>query len=122
MGVTFEVEDERWSDHPGQRTAFLAGPQRERVAIYVMAGESYQARIAHVAEQVQEWAIEYLWGQRKQAVWPQCPEHPNTHPLSAVVHDGVAVWRCPVSLVVVSPIGSLAGQREPSPGKKNQKR
>ena len=107
IGLTFIVREEHWSDHPDQRTAWLAGDSGGGVGIFVMAGESAPAQVAAIADQVQEWAIEELWGQGRSATWPVCPEHPKTHSLKPVVHDGVAVWCCPVSLAVVSAIGSL---------------
>ena len=52
-------------------------------------------RLAHLAEQVQEWAVEALWSAGEPAVWPHCPDHPDTHPLEAAVVDGTAMWVCP---------------------------
>lgn len=52
-------------------------------------------RLAHLAEQVQEWAVEALWSEGASAAWPQCPDHPDTHPLEAAVVDGTAMWVCP---------------------------
>jgi hypothetical protein len=50
-----------------------------------------------VANAVQEAAIEALWGEGKPPVWPVCPDHPGTHPLS-VGRDGDALaWICPMS-------------------------
>jgi hypothetical protein len=56
------------------------------------APESEQ--IAELADQVQEWIIEELWGTAP-TNWPPCPTHPTTHPLMARALDGVAVWCCP---------------------------
>ena len=58
-----------------------------------------------LVDQVQEWAGEALWIAGASAVWPQCPGHPNAHPLKVTVicrtatdRNGdapVAVWQCP---------------------------
>ena len=42
-------------------------------------------RLASLADQVQEWAVEALWSAGVPAVWPHCPQHPNSHPLKATV-------------------------------------
>lgn len=63
-------------------------------------------RIATVADQVQEWAIEELWGTGV-ANRPPCPHHQDRHPLRTSVRDGTAVWVCPADDAKVSPIGAL---------------
>jgi hypothetical protein len=106
-GLTFSVRGEQWSDDPEMVTAFPLGRLGEQVGIRLTASDSEAKQEADIADQVQEWAIEELWGDGLSAVWPQCPEHPDTHPLAPVVQDGVAVWSCPVSHAVVAEIGSL---------------
>lgn len=66
-------------------------------------------RLASLADQVQEWAVEALWSAGAAAVWPHCPEHPNSHPLTATVVAEAAVWTCPRSGAVVARIGALEG-------------
>lgn len=56
----------------------------------------------HMTEQVQEAAFEHLW-----STWPECPEHPNSHPLAPDQQAGRPVWRCPASGRVIADIGSL---------------
>jgi hypothetical protein len=70
-------------------------------------GTTAPDRLAHLADQVQEWAVEALWSEGAPAVWPHCPEHPNSHPLRATVADEAAVWACPKSGAVVARIGEL---------------
>lgn len=87
-------------------------------------------RLANLADQVQEWAVEALWSAGVAAVWPHCPQHPNSHPLSAAVAVGgdagadadadadadagadAAVWMCPKTGVVVARVGELPGVGE----------
>ncbi|MFC7306476.1 hypothetical protein ACFQVC_19895 [Streptomyces monticola] len=64
-------------------------------------------QLAHLAEQAQEWAVEALWGAGRPAVWPQCPAHPDSHPLEAGVRGGTAVWSCPRGRGVFAGIGEL---------------
>lgn len=62
-------------------------------------------RVAHAADQVQEWAIEdQLWGSAL-TNWPPCPNHPESHPLQASVAETNAMWVCPADHSPVSPIG-----------------
>ncbi len=63
-------------------------------------------RIASVADQVQEWAIEELWVQAS-TNWPPCPQHPNRHPMKATTRVGAAVWECPADEALMSEIGML---------------
>lgn len=64
-------------------------------------------RVAGMADQVQQWAIEdQLWG-RGDTNWPPCPAHPDTHPLTAAVVDDAAVWVCPQGGEVVAHVGEI---------------
>ncbi|ANP48421.1 hypothetical protein AVL59_01495 [Streptomyces griseochromogenes] len=63
--------------------------------------------LVHLADQVQDWAVEALWSEGLSAVWPQCPTHPDTHPLTATVRTDAAVWVCPKRGTTVARIGEL---------------
>ena len=60
------------------------------VAVFVMASS------------VQEVAMEALWRAR-----PECPEHPNGHPLQLDEADGVALWACPETGDIIAKVGEL---------------
>ncbi|MHB1433828.1 MAG: hypothetical protein ACYCVZ_17160 [Streptosporangiaceae bacterium] len=65
-------------------------------------------RVAQIAGRLQEWEMEELWKARRPTDWPECPDHPGTHPLDPDVNDNdVAIWRCPRSRREMSPIGQL---------------
>jgi hypothetical protein len=102
-----DIRDEQWSDFEGQVTAMLYAPDGSGQCVFVMAGEQRQERIASVADQVQEWAVEALWRAGRSATWPECPEHPDSHPLTAQVHDDHAVWACPRTGHLVGGVGQL---------------
>jgi hypothetical protein len=102
-----EVRDHQWSDVEGQATAMLHSPDGSRQGVSVMTGDSLAQRIASVTDQVQEWAVEELCAVGRPTNWPQCPQHPSSHPLSAVVRDGRARWTCPATGDQVSEIGQL---------------
>ena len=63
-------------------------------------------RIAAVADQVQEWAIEE-YGSAGASNWPVCPRHPLTHPMRPTASEASAVWVCPTSGETVAVIGGL---------------
>jgi hypothetical protein len=46
------------------------------------------------------------------ATWPECPTHPNTHPLEAALLSDRAVWRCPKNGEVIAEIGTLQADFE----------
>lgn len=71
-------------------------------------------RLASLADQLQDWAVEALWSAGAPAVWPHCPQHPDSHPLKATVAEEAAVWACPKTGVTVARIGELA-RRQPGP-------
>ena len=102
-----QVRDDQWSAVAGQVTAMLVSPDGTGQGVSVMTGESMVERIAAVADQVQEWAVEELCAVGRPTNWPQCPLHPGSHPVSAVVRDGRALWICPATGRPVSEIGQL---------------
>jgi len=86
------------------------------VDIWVSLGSSAAARVAELAEQLQEWEVEELAAAGRSATWPECPEHPDSHPLEPVVEGGNgAVWRCPRSGDVLCAIGALGSRRSDGP-------
>jgi len=102
-----DVRDKQWSDFLGQVTAMLHDTDGTAQGVFAMAAESLPQRIASVADQVQEWAVEALWRAGRPATWPECPEHPNSHPLAAAVQEDRAVWICPTTGHLVNDIGRL---------------
>jgi hypothetical protein len=102
-----EFEDYEWPV-PGMVATMLLLPDAGGAGVAISIGAGRTGQVVSVADQVQMWAVEALWGAGRSPVWPECPEHPDTHPLQAVERSGAAVWVCPVSLHVVCHIGSLA--------------
>jgi hypothetical protein len=102
-----EVRDDRWAGVEGLETGVLRSPDGSGQGVSVMTGESLPQRIASVADQVQEWAVEELCSVGRPTNWPQCPQHRSSHPPSAVVRDGRAVWACPATGRPISETGRL---------------
>jgi len=95
-------------DEPNR--VMLYAPDGSGQGVYAEPDGRPAMLLAHVADQVQEWAVEALWGQGEPAVWPVCPTHPDTHPLAAIVEEGDeadAVWVCPRTGNTEARIGEL---------------
>jgi hypothetical protein len=106
-----EVRYEALEDRGPDCVCALIGPAGQSLGsqgIWVAAGSSPAEQVAGLAEQVQEWEVEALAAAGMPATWPECPEHPDSHPLQPVVsHDGRASWRCPRRGLTVGAIGEL---------------
>jgi hypothetical protein len=102
------IEPDQWSNFPGQLAAMAWWPDGSGCGISVLASETTEQRIANLADQVQDTAVEGLPQFGLPAVWPACPEHPNSHPLRALTTDGVAFWVCPMTGDRVQKVGQLA--------------
>lgn len=92
----------------GVAGVMLYEPDGSGMGISTMLGQPRAQQVAELADQVQEWAVEALCAALKPAVWPECPAHPNAHPLAPTVRHGQAVWSCPRDGVTVALIGELA--------------
>jgi hypothetical protein len=102
-----ELGDEDWGGNPEEfATAMMHSLDGTAIGVQVSLEAAEPDRIVEVAEQVQEWAIERLWGTTA-TNWPVCPNHPNTHPMTASVKDGVARWVCPRDGSPFPAIGAL---------------
>jgi hypothetical protein len=55
-----------------------------------------------MTEQVQEAAFELV-----RSPWPECPDHPNSHPHSPDVRKGAVVWTCARGGRVIAEVGEL---------------
>ncbi len=68
---------------------------------------SRQEQIVQVADQVQDWTVESLSRQGLPATWPECSEHPGSHPLRPALSGRSPVWECPRTGHTIAVIGSL---------------
>ena len=73
-----------------------------------LRGDGEPDELAQLADQVQEWAVEELWSRGRSTSWPECPFHPNSHPLEPAVVAGAASWRCPKTAERIAAIGALS--------------
>jgi len=100
------IEDRDWTDSPESVSAMLWSPDGSGTGVYVARSAPEFERVAMIADQVQVWAIEELWGQAP-TNWPPCPYHPDSHPMKVSTRAAVAVWTCPADETSIAPIGAL---------------
>lgn len=104
----------------GPAVLLIRAPDGSSCAISLLSDTPFTEQLARVADQVQEWAVEVLWAAGEPAVWPHCPDHPDSHPLHARVqqwtdgaqHEEAAVWTCPKSGRTICAIGDLAAVKD----------
>jgi hypothetical protein len=104
------VEPRAWQHWPSAESAMLRAEDGSGQGVWTDTAVSEADQLAMVAEQVQDWAVEELCRRRLPTNWPQCPQHPDNHPLNAAVRDGAAVWECPSTRRPVGRIGRLVDQ------------
>jgi hypothetical protein len=106
-GITVpRIEDRDWTDDTVSASAMVWSPDGSGTGVRVDLGLPEFERIAMVADQVQDWAIDELWGTAS-TNWPPCPRHPSSHPMRVSTSDARAVWMCPADEVAVVPVGEL---------------
>jgi hypothetical protein len=104
--ITLLVEDTPWSDL-GPSAMLWTTDRQDGTGISIMKDDTPAEQIVGLADQVQEAAIEALWMARLPVTWPQCPHHPDTHPLEPVLVSGAPTWRCPDDGGAIAAIGGL---------------
>ncbi|MGN6332249.1 MAG: hypothetical protein ACTHOD_11440 [Motilibacteraceae bacterium] len=92
----------------GELRAITRWPDGTCYGVWVDADEDIETRIARLGDQLQDAAVETLAGLGRPALWPECSDHPNRHPLQARCVAGRAVWCCPRSGRILARIGELA--------------
>jgi hypothetical protein len=100
------IEDRDWAHDSESASAMLWSPDGSGRGVYVLLSVPEFERVATVADQVQEWAIEELWG-KAPTNWPPCPRHPDNHPMKVSTREAAAVWTCPADETTIAPIGTL---------------
>jgi hypothetical protein len=102
-----EVEDNDWVNDADQASATIRWPDGTGTGISVMVDWPLSERIALLADKFQEDIVGELNSLGRSAVWPECPDHPNSHPLKPQDLDGTAMWLCPRTERPIASIGSL---------------
>jgi len=102
-----DIRDEQWSGFDGQVTAMLYGPDDSGQGVFVMAGSRCRRESRRSRARSRKWAIEARWHADKSASWPECPEHPRSHPLAPVLCEDRPVWTCPRTGHLICGVGQL---------------
>ncbi|GII84629.1 hypothetical protein Ssi03_26190 [Sphaerisporangium siamense] len=105
--VPFEIREPSGLYWDGLAGAMFYGPDGSGQGVSVTPGADPVEQTAWLADQVQEWAVEALWAAGLPAVWPHCPAHPDSHPLTAEAKNGRAAWFCPRTGEQIALIGEL---------------
>lgn len=101
------IEDRDWTADTETTSAMLWSLDGSGSGVSVLLFAAPSERIADIADQVQQWAIEDQLWRAGATNWPRCPTHPNAHPLKAAVVADAAVWVCPQGHDVVAQIGEV---------------
>jgi hypothetical protein len=101
------VEPEAWQTWEPSESVKLFAADGTGMGVWLDLGLPEADALAHLADQVQEWAVEEMARLRRPTNWPACVAHPANHPLQAVVDGGRAVWVCPAGAEVSVPIGGV---------------
>lgn len=84
--------------------------------VWIPLDASPAERVRRAADDLQEQEIEKRAAAGRSAVWPECPDHPDTHPLDPALDEtDTPIWRCPRSARTITPIGQLALPYRPGP-------
>lgn len=102
------IEPSRWQDWDPSESVMLFAADGSGIGVWLDLGLSQAHGLAHLADQVQDWAVEELARLGLPTNWPACAAHPTNHPLQATVEGGRAVWVCPGGGAASSPIGKLS--------------
>ncbi|BCW60278.1 MULTISPECIES: hypothetical protein [Micrococcaceae] len=100
------VEVVAWDEDPQAISAMIYSTRDSTgQGVSVRANIPGADQLASMADQVQEWVIEE--NSHTTSNWPQCPWHPNNHPMAAQLVGDQAVWACPVLRTPAAIIGEL---------------
>lgn len=101
------IEDLAWNDDPQALSAMIYSVRDSSgQGVSVRRDLPRAEQLVSVADQVQEWVIEENGPTNSN--WPQCPWHPNNHPLAAQLVGDQGVWACPVLRTPAAIIGELS--------------
>ncbi|MBN1093622.1 hypothetical protein JKP75_14300 [Blastococcus sp. TML/M2B] len=100
------IGDQDPADEEGVASAWLWSADGSGTGVSVVLGAPLPEQLAHVADQVHDWAVEELWGTARTS-WPPCPEHPDSHPLVVRRAGDDVTWACPRSGTTVCRVGEL---------------
>ena len=103
-GCDVRLSEEREYEYEDPIPMIWLGPSGSMLHV---EGETLPAFVVAIADMLQEMLIEArFYASGHASPWPECPLHPNAHPLQARQHDGSAWWICPRDQGTQKHIGS----------------
>ncbi len=102
-----EIVDWDWADGDDYSSGWIRWPDGTGRGFGVFSDEPLAFRVVQVADVFQKEIVEALSALGRPATWPECPDHPDSHPLKPQGLDGTAMWLCPLSGRPIAPIGRL---------------
>jgi hypothetical protein len=106
-GITLRLSEELVDSDPAYESLWMLSEGESRTGLLAPLAMAQPERIVHIADQAQEFILEELGRLGLPAAWPECPEHPGSHPLEPTLASGGPHWVCPKSGDTVAPIGEL---------------
>jgi hypothetical protein len=94
------------TDHWGNEVPllFLWDRHRSGTGLWLgHPGEEFSDALYRASEVIQEAAIEAVHG-----AWPECPDHPDSHPLELHEAGTELTWACPAGGRRVATVGELS--------------
>jgi hypothetical protein len=102
------IERRKWQDWEPSESVWLFAADGSGMGVWLNLGLSDADGLAHLADQVQDWAVEELARLGRPSNWPVCAAHPVNHPMRPVVEQGRAAWACPAGGGASVPIGDVS--------------
>jgi hypothetical protein len=106
-GITLRLLEEPVDSDPAYESLWMLSGRRSRTGLLAPRDIAAPELLVHIADQVQEFVLEELGRLGLPATWPECPEHPGSHPLTPTLASAGPHWVCPKSGDLVSAIGEL---------------
>ncbi|MDX6263026.1 MAG: hypothetical protein QOH84_4714 [Kribbellaceae bacterium] len=107
-GLMLRLPDEPAGNDPEYESLWMLSGRRSRTGLLASLDVPAPERLVHVADQIQDFVHEELGRLELPATWPECPEHPASHPLTPELTSSGPSWVCPKSTHTIAPIGELS--------------
>ena len=96
---------------PGAESAMAWWPDVSGVGVRVRLDATPAEQAVELADALQDAEVEELNRLGRPATWPECPDHPDSHPLQPMERGGRAMWVCSAADRVIFAIGFLPAGR-----------
>ena len=98
---------EPWPGEGGLAGVWFREADGSGAVVAIRVRGRLEEEIVDLADRVQDWAVEALNAARESPVWPECPRHPDSHPVEARLIGDEPTWVCPRDQQPVERIGHV---------------